>query len=229
MTDGNCYKNRLDDLRRAQSEAESFLLRNYYAHAINLTEESLCLLADLVERGMEKFEEDKRLVDQRLAGQSGKLEQIAKQLEEAKQDLATKTDDLSRSIATLKLKMLRTSLTLDVSGINTELLMIGSSIRLNVVPGLTEQLFNNILCPDETYFQLEAVIEGINFVIGLVPFLGNVYSGLLAINGITTNRKRIRKAADKHVVYLEAYCHALKIWIVAAQSAIRSLQVIDND
>jgi hypothetical protein len=227
--DGNAYKKRIDDFCRARSEAKSNLLCNYYAHAINLTEESLWILSNLIECGNAKFDEDKQLIDNRLNQQSQKLKEIESQLKEAQRELETKTDDLSRSLAILKIKMLRTSLDLDVSDINTELFSIESSIRLKVVPRLGEQFFDNIVAPDEQSFKLEAVVDGINFAIGLVPFLGNMYSGLLAIYGITTKRKKTRKTADKHLVYLEEYCHALKIWGVAAQSAIRALQLIDEN
>jgi hypothetical protein len=143
-------------------------------------------------------------------------------------DLETKTDDLSKKHATQKIKMVQTRLDPDVSVVSTELFSIQSSVRLEAVPALAKTIFDDILAPNEESFSLEAVVHGINFAVGAIPLLGNFYSGLLAIHGIATSRKNIQRNADKHLKYLEDYCHALKIWGEAAQSAIRVLQPIDE-
>lgn len=224
MPGSDVFKKRLDELRLAHSEAQSVLLRNYYAHAINLTEESINTLATLVEWGQAKQAEDQQLVDERISLETRNLARIARELDEARLECEAATDDRSRSIVALKLRTIRTTLELDKSGMNTDLFMTGSSIRLQVVPGLAKELSEKILSPGEKGFTLKAAVDSINFVMGLVPGVGNVYSGVLAVYGITTKRKGTRRTADKHVVYLEGYCQALRIWSAAAESAIRVLQ-----
>ena len=226
--DGNACKKRLDDFRRAMDSAKSRHLRNFYAYAINVTEESLWILSELLEIGHEKMDEDNRLINDRIERQNQTLRDLDRKLNEAKLDLETKTDDLSRSLAILKIKMIQTRLDLDVSAENTELFGIQSSIRLGVVPALGKSLFDDILTPDEESFSVEAAVDGIHFAVGLIPFLGNIYSGLLAIHGIAARRDTLQRNADSHLAYLEEYCYALKIWGEAAQSAIRALQPLDE-
>jgi len=130
--DGNVYTKRLNEFRRAKADAKSTLLRNYYNRAINLTEGSLWILSDLIECGNAKFKEDKKHIDNRFTLQRQKLKRIEDQIKEAQQELETKTDNLSRSIAILNLKMLRSSLDIDIFGNHTELLSIQSSVRLEL-------------------------------------------------------------------------------------------------
>lgn len=220
---------RLSEFEHARTNAKSTLMRNSYAQVIYLTKESLWVFKELVEAYEAGGEEHILLDNQRLNQRNQQLLQIRKQLQEVTQQLDPESDDLTRTAVTLRIRLLQSMLeTADLSGVNAELLHIQSSIRLEVVPCLAEQLFDKIYFPDEKSFKLEAVTDGINFAIGLVPWLSVFHSGLLTVYGIATRREMLKKVTDEHVLYLEDYCHALNMWCDAAHSAIRSLQPIDE-
>lgn len=224
----NAYDKRLSEFEHARSTAKSILLRNHYAQAIGLTKRSLWVFKELLEAYGAGADEAARLDNQQLDYRNQKLLQLGKQLQEATQQLDSETDELMRSAVKLRIRMLQSMLETDLSGVNAELLHIQSSIKLEVVPRLAEQLFDKIYSPDEKSFAFEAVKDGINFAIGLVPWLSLFHSGLLTIYGIATRREKLKNDADQHVLYLEDYCHALNMWCDAAHSAIRSLQPIDE-
>jgi hypothetical protein len=224
----NAADTRLSEFEHARTNAKSTLMRNSYAQVINLTKESLWVFKELVEAYEAGGEEHILLDNQRLDQRNQNLLQIRKQLQEATQQLDSKSDDLTRAAVTLRIRMLQSMLETDLSGVNAELLHIQTSIRLEVVPRLAEQLFDKIYFPDEKSFKLEAVKDGINFAIGLVPWLSVFHSGLLTVYGIATRRKRLKRDTDQHLLYLEDYSHALNVWCDAAHSAIRSLQPIDE-
>ena len=225
----NAADQRLSEFEHARTNAKSRLMRNSYAQVINLTKESLWVFKELVEAYLAGGEEHILLDNQRLDQRNQQLLQIRKQLQEATQQLDSKSNDLTRAAVALRIRLLQSMLeTTELSGVNAELLHIQSSIRLEVVPRLAEQLFDKIYFPDEKSFKLEAVKDGINFAIGFVPWLSVFHSGLLTVYGIATRRERLKKDTDQHVLYLEDYCHALNMWCDAAHSAIRSLQLIDE-
>jgi hypothetical protein len=225
----NSADQRLSEFEHARTNAKSTLIRNCYAQVINLTKESFWVFKELVEAYEAGGEEHILLDNQRLDQRNQQLLQVRKQLQEATQQFDSESNDLTRAAVTLRIRLLQNMLeTADLSGVNAELLHIQSSIRLEVVPRLAEQLFDKIYFPDEKSFKLEAVKDGINFAIGFVPWLSVFHSGLLTVYGIATRRERLERESDEHVLYLEDYCHALNMWCDAAHSAIRSLQPIDE-
>lgn len=223
------YEGRMDALRGARASAKSDILQTCYSDAIDATEEALLTLADLNAAVEAKFHEDKAILNELQAWYSANLARIGTELQAARDRLESAEDDLQRTAAHSKARMIHIDIDMaEISMANINITGTISLMRLEVFPRLVKQLFDRIISPNESQFQWQAAVDGIHFALGMAPVVGSVYSAILAIHGIATKRKAALGDADRHLVYLQDYREALKHWIAAAQATMRTFELVDD-
>jgi hypothetical protein len=121
--------------------------------------------------------------------------------------------------------MNRTIAATDASRLNTEILQSQMALRSRLAQALERELVESIYAPDDSRFSLDAVVDGLDVAVGMIPLVGNIYASLRALYNITTRRRKTRDTAHRYARYLEDYAIASRLWIAAAEAAIRSFEV----
>jgi hypothetical protein len=222
------FNDRIGKLRSAHEEAKSETLRDLYTCAIGLTEEASWRLLSLFESAEAKGMEDARIAAARHELAMDQLKGYKRELADIKASLATPVPDAIRASLAVRLKFIQAVLRHDPFHLLAEMLDQQAAERMKQVDTLVEQLTNKILAPEPGEFVLNTAVEGINFAIGLIPIAGSIYSALLAAYNIGTDQSKKKKHADSVLSYLEEYCIAVKVWIAAAESAIRAHALLDD-
>jgi hypothetical protein len=219
---------RIETLRTSLNNTKSSTLRDLYVQAIRLTEDASWRVLRLFESAEVKHAEDAELAANRHDSAMKQLASFNHDLAEIESNLKTQGSDVIRASELLRLEMIKIMLAPGPFELHTALLDHQATERIRNVALLAEQLTKNILAPDQGKFVFKTAVEGINFAIGLIPYAGNVYSALLSAYAIGTDRSKKEKNADEVACYLEEYCNAIRVWMAAADGAIRVLSPIEE-
>lgn len=224
MSDPHTYTKRLQELKQARAEEKTQTLRNLYDEAITLTENALRLAADLQDVASEYFETASANTRQRLDLQERRLERYSASLRAAVKAMTSPNTAWAAKAAQLTAQSIRTVLQTDVANVNTEIAHIGATLKVQVALKIIDRLFTEVYGQKLNSFDLDAAIDGFNTGFGMIPIVGNIYSGLVAIANIARRKQRRRAQASQHVSALEDYCEALRSWMAVTYSSIRVMQ-----
>jgi hypothetical protein len=90
-------------------------------------------------------------------------------------------------------------------------------------------LVEKILKPDESQFRKDAVLSGIDFVVGIIPGVGTTVDAFKKVVAIFKRGKPNVKIATKVVSYLDDYIEAVNAWLATAESSIRIFDECADD
>jgi hypothetical protein len=226
MKSANVYEARKRQLTVwLNDEGNSDLLRHLYSRAIQLTERSLLTLKELADCAHKALSSSTATEKERADAAKAKLDSAMALVKEALLDLQKlEHGDLSFSLAMSKLVLAK------ATGFETKIDMKIQEVRvaldtalLQGASSLGNELIDKIWRPDESQFELDAVLEGLKEAVKMVPVLGHLLSGLEALHKVVRARSIARDAAVQHIRYIEDYCDALEIWLMTAQKTARAL------
>jgi hypothetical protein len=227
MASAKNYDKKLKELNDSRDAAKSPGVVSTLNDAIAQTEQSLALCGKLEESWTEAT---KVLIDrdrQKQALEDAAMETMRRTLAEVtaavaasageNPKVAIKSLDLARlRIETLRLELKASEAASRLSAVARENAMLPATVP----PKLIDWLFDGVWKPGRRDFDDDAMVQGADFIVGLIPFAGNVYSGVRALWNIGRARRAALAAWDAESLYIESYGAALSLWQGAALEAI---------
>lgn len=217
------YKERVAELTDWRDAAKSPMLKQAYQRALDLTATAA-----------ETFIRLQRAAEVESAAYDEHANEVVESIEERAEELSQKAADVEarleqeplgadRTLAIEKDFVLIEIITQQWRAIDFQIMDMLRQVRVAAVPKLEKALFKDILEPDESAFSKEVAIHAIEFAIGLVPGVGQLYDVYTRARELFKVKQYKAGITSQHIEYLEGYCEALGLWCVAAEATIKRL------
>jgi hypothetical protein len=223
---------RIAALQASANTYKTPYLRNRALGAIAKTQECCQLCKLLVERTVKASEAITRRSDEKSAKLAEADRATRAKWDKLKQDIesvkAKGTDEVSRQIIDARATGLLMALTDTVMGSRLANLQHNlDTIAPEAATALVIHFFADIVDPDETHFQLNSFIKGIEAVAVSLPVLAEIVAIPTYVVEMLTARHKEDKIADSRVQYFDAFELALGEWKKAALVIISLLDSLD--
>lgn len=195
-------------------------MKSEYQRALGLTDAAAWIYIDLVDAAVDEsdaYTEMRGWVNETLSKRAGSVSQLAEELADRGKSSTDPAfggdlflaDDLRKRTTQMVAKFAE----MDAA----------RSVRANVIPELEKALFLHGYKPKIKGFKQKALIDTVNYAIGLIPVVGPFVGLKDLVLNLGTLRQQDAKAAQRHNKGLENYCRALEFWCMTATETIRRM------